>query len=501
MLFNSLEFFVFFPIVTIVYGIIPAKWRKLWLFFASYFFYMCWNPYYIVLIVFSTIVTYIGGLLIEKAKDNSKNNSQSVEKSNTAKIILIITCCINLALLVFFKYTPWFVEIVSSIIGRTVTMPIFFALPVGISFYTFQALGYTADVYNGKIKAEKNFATYALFVSFFPQLVAGPIERTGNLLTQIQKLESIKFWNYKRITSGLVIMLWGFFLKLVIADRVAMFVDPVFEDYAVFGTTELLLAGIGFALQVYCDFASYSVIAMGAAKVLGIGLMENFNTPFFAQSVTEFWTRWHMSLCGWFRDYVYIPLGGSRCGKLKHYRNLMVVFILSGFWHGANWTYVVWGGLNGLLQIIEKELKPLGDRLVDKFSINVKAFSHRFWKTLITDFLFVITVIIFRAENIKEAFIYLGRMFTSFNPWVLFDGSIYNVGLDRTEMNILIVACVVLFFVSYVKYTKGMLIDTALESQGILFRWCAIIALFIFVVIYGVYGPGFNSAAFIYFQF
>lgn len=237
-------------------------------------------------------------------------------------------------------------------------------LPVGISFYTFQALGYTIDVYRGDTCAEKNFFQYALFVSFFPQLVAGPIERSSHLL---QQLATPHKFNSEEAKSGLLLMLWGFFLKIVLADRIAIFVDWVYGDYHTFGGWYLIVATALFAIQIYCDFAGYSIIAMGAAQILGIRLMENFQSPYLAVSVADFWRRWHISLTSWFRDYLYIPLGGSRCSKWRKYMNKMIVFLVSGLWHGAKISFVVWGGLNGLYQIIGEILQPLRDKLVKLF--------------------------------------------------------------------------------------------------------------------------------------
>lgn len=343
MLFNSLEFLVFFPIVVVLYFVIPDKIKNIWLLIASYFFYMCWNARYALLIFFSTIVTFLSGIMLEKVKSGSFNNKK---KTNIKKTIVAISITINLVILFYFKYTYFAIEGISNLlklINIELNIPLFdIVLPVGISFYTFQALGYMIDVYRNEIYAEKNFVNYALFVSFFPQLVAGPIERSKNLLKQLAVPQKFSTDNFK---DGLMLMIWGFFLKIVLADRIAIFVDTVYEDYVTFPGWYLVIATMLFAIQIYCDFYGYSVIAMGSAKILGIQLMENFDSPYLSTSVEEFWRRWHISLTSWFKDYVYIPLGGNRKGKIRKLINKMIVFVISGLWHGAQFTYVIWGGV------------------------------------------------------------------------------------------------------------------------------------------------------------
>ncbi len=325
MQFNSVNFMIFFPLILFFYFIIPKKLRGILLLIASYFFYMSWNARYVILIASSTIVTYISGLIMSSISNSQNAGGFSKiqygrlhRQDNMKKIIMGICIVINLAILFIFKYSNFLVQLLNAALNMfhvTLLQRNFdFLLPVGISFYTFQALGYIIDVYRDNIKAEKNFVKYALFVSFFPQLVAGPIERSKSLLPQIDNIENIRIWNAKRIASGAILMVWGFFMKMVIADRVSLLVDTVFNNYRMYGSTELILAVIGFTVQIYCDFGSYSVIAIGAAKIMGFELMENFNTPYFARSIKDFWNRWHISLSTWFKDYLYIPLGGNRGG-------------------------------------------------------------------------------------------------------------------------------------------------------------------------------------------
>lgn len=342
MLFHSMQFLFFFPTVLIIYFVIPEKIKHIWLLIASYYFYMCWNAKYVILLFYSTIVTYISGILIEKIKQKNWKLSYKIRYK---KIIVALSLILNLGILFYFKYINFTLDIIVHLLKLVhieLTIPMFdIVLPVGISFYTFQALSYTLDVYWDEIYAEKNFFRYALFVSFFPQLVAGPIERSKNLLKQLAKT---KKFNYNRVREGLLLMMWGYFLKLVIADRCAILVNTVYTNYMAYYGFQLITANVLFAFQIYCDFMGYSVIARGAAKVLGYELMENFSRPYLAQNIKEFWRRWHISLSSWLRDYLYIPLGGSRRTKIIKYRNLLLTFLVSGLWHGANITFVLWGG-------------------------------------------------------------------------------------------------------------------------------------------------------------
>ena len=347
MLFNSVEFFGFFPTVCIIYFILPHKYRHIWLLLSSYIFYMNWNAGYVLLLLAVTMNSYGFGILIDRVNHQSSMYGSEYEVgqggSSKKKLYLILTVLGNLVILCYFKYFSWLVNMLNEAFlskgGLHIRVPEII-LPVGISFFIFQALGYTIDVYRGEINAQHNFLKYALFVAFFPQLVAGPIERSKTLLSQIE--EEHKF-DYTRMLRGLLLMLWGYFLKLVIADRIALFVDTVFGDYGSYSGLIIMLAAILFAFQIYCDFAGYSTIAAGAAEVMGFHLMDNFNCPYFSKSIREFWRRWHISLSTWFRDYLYIPLGGSRKGLQRTLINIFVVFLASGLWHGANWTFVLWG--------------------------------------------------------------------------------------------------------------------------------------------------------------
>ena len=345
MLFNSFHFLLFFPLVCILYYLLPPRLRWLFLLLASYYFYMNWEPVYALLIAGSTLITYGCGLLVERYRGERRRQ----------RLFLLGSLLLNFGILFIFKYYNFLTGSIFSLLswlGIRSAFPEFtLLLPVGISFYTFQAVGYSLDVYRGDIKAERHLGIYALFVSFFPQLVAGPIERARNLLPQFREIHRFDETN---ATQGLKLMLWGYFMKLCVADRLALYVDAVYNNVSQHNGTSLLIASVFFAFQIYCDFGGYSLIAIGAARVMGFSLMENFRRPYFARSVREFWGRWHISLSTWFKDYVYIPLGGNRVGRFRHMRNLVVTFLVSGIWHGANWTFILWGGFHGGAQVMEK---------------------------------------------------------------------------------------------------------------------------------------------------
>lgn len=494
MLFNSLDFMVFFPIVVLVYFVIPKKIRYIWLLIASYYFYMCWNVEYALLIGVSTIITWISGLLLGK-----------FEKNWQRKLVVALSFISNIGILIFYKYFDFLLDNINFLLGKLniemISNPFDIVLPVGISFYTFQALSYTVDVYRKEIEPEKNPLRYALFVSFFPQLVAGPIERSKNLLTQLKNVENIKVWNYDRVASGVIQMIWGLFQKMVIADRISIFVDTVYANLHAVGTFETVIGIVGFAIQIYCDFAAYSTIAIGAARVMGFELMENFDTPYFSRSIKEFWRRWHISLGSWLRDYLYIPLGGNRKGKVRKYFNLMVTFFVSGLWHGASWIYVLWGCIEGAYQVIGELLAPVKKKINQIFNVNDKAFSYKLGQVIITFSLHTLTLVIFRAQSLSEAFYYYKRMFTRWNPWVFFNEGLYNYGLDRVEVNILFVALLILLAVDLLKYVKNQSLSEFLMKQNWWFRWVVVIGMIVAIFVYGQYGVAFDSTQFIYFQF
>ncbi len=490
MLFNSLEFLIFFPIVTLVYFVIPHKIRYLWLLGASYYFYMCWNPQYALLMAASTLFTWLGGAVISRMANPAAR-----------KAAVALNFTVNLLILFFFKYF-WFtvnnINAVLSVLNLPAISPGFdVILPVGISFYTFQALGYTVDVYRGDVKHERNILKYALFVSFFPQLVAGPIERSKNLLHQLS--EHHRF-DYDRVVSGLLMMLWGFFLKLVIADRAAMLVDTVYGNITGFFGFHFVVATLLFAVQIYCDFASYSTIARGAAKVMGFELMENFNVPYFSRSIAEFWRRWHISLSGWLRDYLYIPLGGNRRGKIRKYFNIMVVFLTSGLWHGASWNFVLWGLLHGAYQVVGDAGAALRIKCADALRIDRTKPYYPIFQTALTFILVCIAWIFFRADTINSAFFIIRKILFDFRAELFFGGGMLQMGLGTPDLFVLFFAVAVLLLSDTVKY-RGFNGVKMVLGMNIIPRFAIILSLLFATLVFGIYGVGYSASQFIYFQF
>ena len=421
MLFNSIEFLIFLPIVFLLYWFVfsSRKWQNLLIVVASYVFYGWWDWRFLLLIAFTSLCSFGSGLLLERF-ENQRRKQQIVSAAN---IVL------NLFILGIFKYYNFFVDNIEALFASLfnyqldwVTMEII--LPVGISFYTFQALSYTIDVYQKKLPATHDVIEFFAYICFFPQLVAGPIERATNLLPQFQ---TVRQFNYAKAIDGMRQMLWGFAKKIVIADSCAYSVNTYWEEYPELNGISLFVLGVVFTFQIYCDFSGYSDIAIGCSRLFGFNLMRNFNFPYFSRSIPEFWRRWHISLTTWFRDYIYFPLGGSRCDKWKIIRNVYIVWGISGLWHGANWTFVSWGLFHASLLAI-----------YNLFSINTKyknvvaygrllPSAKEFSQMAITFFLAVVGWIIFRAENMQQVYEFLSRMFLT-----MFDG--FNIKYGKTEM-------------------------------------------------------------------
>lgn len=392
MLFNSFAFLAFFIVVYSLYRILPFRAQNLMLLAASYFFYGCWDWRFLSLIFVSTLTDYIIGQKIYDAKTQHSKKSW-----------IWLSVIINLSILGFFKYFNFFIDSLIPIlhsIGISPNLPsLHIILPVGISFYTFQTMTYAIDIYRNELKPTRNFWDFALFVAFFPQLVAGPIERAKNLLSQIASPRTLQ---RAQTHEGLWLILWGLFKKIVIADNLALLVDPMFASGANLSGPEIVLASYAFAAQIYCDFSGYSDIARGLAKCLGIELMLNFNLPFFASSPSDFWRRWHISLSTWLRDYLYIPLGGNRGPTWMTYRNLLLTMLLGGLWHGAAWTFVIWGGYQGGLLVLQRLSAPY----ISKLSV----FNHRGIQIFVTFQLMALGWLIFRAESIDQLFTMLGQL-------------------------------------------------------------------------------------------
>ena len=499
MLFNSYDFLIFFPIVVFAYFIIPQRFRYIWLLITSYYFYMGWNARYALLLLTSTVITYVSGLMISAIQGKYKEKVRRM--TMLKKIVVAVSFISNLSILFFFKYFDFAVMNINRVLSilnvELITTHFDVLLPVGISFYIFQALSYTVDVYRGDIYAEKNFLKYALFVSFFPQLVAGPIERSKNLLRQLN--EEHRF-SYENMCDGLMLMIWGYFMKLVIADRIAILVDKVYAPDAMYDGIYVLIASVLFAVQIYCDFAGYSTIAIGAAKVMGFELMENFNCPYLSTTVSEFWRRWHISLSSWFRDYLYIPLGGNRKGTVRKYLNTMIVFGVSGLWHGAQWSYVVWGGLNGLYQVIGSIMMPIRKRLGEKWPRLEKSMITKIARIVVTFILVDFTWIFFRANSLKDGIVLVRRILDMNNPQLLANGTILDLGLNIQNFVVLGIAIVILMIADIAKYNHIKVREVILKSN-ILIRWTTIMMAIVSILIFGIWGSGYQETVFIYFQF
>jgi len=479
MLFNSAEFIIFFPIVALLYFALPHKWRWSLLLVASYYFYMCWKAEYIILIIASTLIDYFAGLRMGKIS----------QKTRRLKYLLL-SLCTNLGLLFAFKYFNFFNESTRAIFNQFnlfYGVPAFSVLlPVGISFYTFQTLSYSIDVYRGKRKPEHHLGIFGLYVAFFPQLVAGPIERSTHLLPQF--FEKHEF-EYHRVTNGLKRMAWGFFKKVVIADRLAVYVNQVYNNPSEYSGAHIWIATYFFAFQIFCDFSGYSDIAIGAAEVMGYRFMENFRRPYLAQSIGEFWKRWHISLSTWFRDYLYIPLGGNRVNKGRWYFNLFIVFLISGLWHGANWTFVIWGALHGLYLIFAIVSAKVRGQLTTSCGLARFPVVHAYLKRIITFHLVCFAWIFFRANSVGDAFTLAGNLFH-------FE-SFSNIPLALGDSGMRI-ALLTILLMEVFHYTQEKTSITRLVSrQHIAVRWACYYALLLSIIVYGV----FEESAFIYFQF
>ena len=483
MLFNSFQFLVFFPIVVAAFFMMSHRYRWAFLLAASYYFYMCWKPEYIILIIVSTLIDYYAGIRMGKAAQKSKR-----------KKYLILSLCSNLGILFFFKYANFFSESTRSIFNQFnifLETPAFdYLLPVGISFYTFQTLSYSIDVYRGQKEPECHLGKFALYVAFFPQLVAGPIERSTRLLPELAK--KVKF-DADRVVSGLQLMMWGFFKKLVIADRLAIYVNEAYNHPAEYQGLTLILATYFFAYQIYCDFSGYSDIAIGAARVLGYDLMINFRQPYYARSISEFWRRWHISLSTWFKDYLYIPLGGNRTVKWRWYYNLMIVFVVSGLWHGANWTFILWGFLHGFYLVFAIASQNVRDKLASWVKLDRLPAIYNFLKTFIVFNLVGFAWIFFRANSIDEAFLIIHNIsLLEFSTAELLR---INIELGWGELLIAFASIIFLEFIHLYQIRTNNELPFGKSPAAL--RWAFYYVVTLGIIFYGV----FNHSEFIYFQF
>ncbi len=480
MLFNSFQFIYFFTGIVFLYFLMPAKYRWVLLLAGSYYFYMCWKAEYIILILVSTMIDYTAGIRI------GRSSSKMVRKT-----FLLLSILTNLGLLFAFKYFNFFNDSLRAVFDHFNIMynvPYFkVLLPVGISFYTFQTLSYTFDVYMKKREPEYHIGYFALYVAFFPQLVAGPIERSTNLLPELRKVNS---FDYKRVTDGLKLMAWGLFKKIVIADRVAIYVNQVYNDPGAYSGWPVIVATYFFAIQIYCDFSGYSDIAIGAANVMGYNLMDNFRRPYFSKTIPEFWKRWHISLSTWFRDYLYIPLGGNRVNAFRRYLNVFLVFVISGLWHGANWTFVIWGALHGFYQIVTMLINPFFQKIYAGLGIGKRHPLRVALAVFITFHLVCFSWIFFRANNLSDAFVLIGSIPAGLGSFAGVTLSLLKEGFITALLSIGL-----LLAVQIVQRHRKM--RHFLDNKPLVFRWALYVMIVLFIVLFAVD----KGNQFIYFQF
>lgn len=491
--FTSLPFFLFLAVVLLFYLILPRKGRCLWLLAASYFFCGCYAIDALLFLVASTAVSWGIGRHMPRAAPNRR------------KLWLAAGIILSLGSLLFFKYTGFLLRSLSFVWPRSAALlsdGIFSSLivPVGLSFYTFQILGYLVDIYQGKAAPENNFLRYALFVAFFPKLVQGPIERSDHLLVQLRTLESLPRFDFEQFATGLTGILWGLFQKMVLADRLSVFVNTIFDNPAGYGSVQLIAASLGYTFQLYLDFSGYTFMALGIAQLFGLQLLENFNAPYLATSTADFWRRWHITLSSWFRDYVYIPLGGNRVSKVRHLFNIFLTMLVSGLWHGASWNFVAWGALHGLYQVAGVLTRPLRRAFCRKCGVRTQVFSYRLGQRLCTFCFISFAWIFFRANGLQSAFVILSRMVTRWNPWVLFDGT-FSTGWSGVESAVFWLGLTLVFCSDILREKRQLSFPVWLRQQNLVFRWGVCFTLVLAVAIFGMYGIAFDSSQFLYFNF
>ena len=476
MLFNSVHFALFFVVVTSAYFILPHRFRWMLLLGSSCYFYMAFIPVYILILGFTIVVDYFAGIFLENTEGKKR------------KYWLIASLVANIGVLAVFKYYNFLNDNLSLLLnsaGYQNFIPhLGILLPIGLSFHTFQAMSYTIEVYRGKQKAERNFGIYSLYVMFYPQLVAGPIERPQNLIHQFYEKH---YFDYARVVEGLKLMLWGFFMKLVIADRLAIYVNAVYNNADQHSGKSLALATVFFAFQIYCDFAGYSSIAIGTARVMGFNLMTNFNRPYFSRSISEFWKRWHISLSTWFKDYLYISLGGNRVSVPRWYFNLFIVFAISGLWHGANWTFIIWGALNGfylVFAIVSEKWRAGFNKFIQ---LDKAPKLHNLLQILITFVLACIAWIFFRANSTEDAFLILRKAMT-------FDGTLY-VGTPSMMIYSVLSIIFLIAVETKIEYFTGKI--SLFNHPHWAVRKLSYSLLILLIMFFGV----FDGGQFIYFQF
>jgi alginate O-acetyltransferase complex protein AlgI len=490
--FNSLEYLTFFLLVVAGYFVCPPRYRWLWLLAASLYFYTTWAPGYGILLVLATTIVYILAFLVAPG-EGSASGAGSLQARRKAFLVLGIV--LNLGMLATYKYLGFLNDTLRAAferLGLAYNVPAFqILLPIGISFYTFQSLSYLIDVYRGQIEPERHFGMLALYTSFFPQLVSGPIERAGHLLPQLHKEHELSVSN---LSIGLRLMLWGMFKKVVVADRLGIYVDAVYNSPADHRGLPVILATGFFAVQLYCDFSGYMDMALGAARTMGYDLLANFRQPYAASSIADFWRRWHITLTSWLRDYLYIPLGGNRVPRLRWYANVMIVFVLSGLWHGASWTFVLWGGLHGLYYLLEVWTRGIRDRAAQALHLDKPALRTAAG-TIVTLGLVCFAWLFFRANAVSDAFLLLGNMgqlnvsTDILAPWA---GAVARPGLEMAFAAGLIVLLAALHVLR--EYDHGLLYAI---GQRPWVRWVAYLLLATAILNLGVA----RQTPFVYLQF
>jgi D-alanyl-lipoteichoic acid acyltransferase DltB (MBOAT superfamily) len=483
MLFNSLQFAVFFPVVTLLYFWLPHRMRVALLLVASCVFYMAFVPKYILILAFLIVVDYSAGILIENARGHRR------------KLFLVMSLCANIGILGFFKYFNFLNDNLAALAHfldwNYSIQHLRIILPIGLSFHTFQSMSYTIEVYRGHVKAERSPANFALYVMFYPQLVAGPIERPQNLLHQFREVHRFTWTNF---VLGMQLMTTGLFKKMVIADRASLVVNTVYANPSQYSGAQLLVATWLFAVQIYCDFAGYTEIARGAAKVMGFDLMLNFNRPYLSTSITDFWRRWHISLSTWFRDYLYVPLGGNRVSRARMCVNLAIVFVVSGLWHGANWTFIVWGALHALFMVVYVLTEWPRSRLAALSRGSARAVGFLGW--LLTFNLVTLAWVFFRAATMSDAMFVLRSIFSR---WSGLGTAALHPGLDALQFA-LVLAVIVVLIVLEVVSTRTPMWET-LARQPRWLRWSAYYSFGMAFAILLFLSPQHGPQPFVYFQF
>jgi D-alanyl-lipoteichoic acid acyltransferase DltB (MBOAT superfamily) len=489
MLFNSLQFLLFFPIVTIAYFSLPHRFRWQLLLLASCLFYMAFIPRYILILAVLILINYSAAIWLEKP-------GISARKRKTILALCIAATCLTLFVFKYFNFFNTNFAVVARFFGWNYSIgALKIILPLGISFYTFQNLGYVIEVYWGHQKAERHIGIYALYVTFYPQLVAGPIERPQNLLHQFHAEHT---FDYQRVTDGLKLMAWGLFKKAVIADRLAIAVNQVYGNPHDFTGWPLIVATIFFAFQIYCDFSGYSDIAIGSAQVMGFRLMDNFNRPYHSKSVEEFWKRWHISLSTWFRDYIYIPLGGNRTKTWRWQLNLFMTFLISGLWHGAGWGFVVWGALNGCYLILSQRSRNFRRSCCCAIHLDRCPLLHKLLRVAITFLLVCLAWVFFRAATLSDAWYILTHMFHGLHSGFRLTGGwrVLDMGLSRSELIVAVAAIVIME--SFHGIQRHRHVRHMLSESPVWIRWSVYYVVTIGILLFGIFGPG---QQFIYFQF